>query len=73
VLGCPSATAAVLYRVSSILGPFPGELTLRDRFIQRAGERFGTTTRNAAIAAWTAVGLEPGKEVRAQGGGCVVD
>jgi thermolysin metallopeptidase-like protein len=56
--------AKVLYSVSSGLGPFPGGLNLRDVFIQRAGELFGTSTRNAARSAWTIVGLEPGHEVK---------
>jgi hypothetical protein len=63
--------AAVLYRVSSVLGPFPGALDLRDRFIQRAGELFGTSTRNAAIAAWTEVGRAPGNEVKSQHPTCL--
>lgn len=63
--------AAVLYRVSSVLGPFPGGLDLRDRFIQRAGELFGTSTRNAAIAAWSEIGLAPGKEVKSQHPTCL--
>ena len=57
---------AVLHRVSSVLGPFPSFQTLRDSFIQRAGELFGTSTRNAAIAAWSEVGRAPGNEVISQ-------
>jgi hypothetical protein len=63
--------AAVLYKVPSILGPFPGGLNLRDAFIQRAGDLFGNSTRNAALAAWTEVGWAPGKEVKSKHPTCL--
>jgi len=65
--------AAVLHEVSSALGPAPNALDLRDLMIQRAGELFGTSSsvRKAAIAAWSEVGLAPGKEVLSQHPSCV--
>ena len=63
--------SAVLHRVSSALGPAPNALDLRDLMIQRGGELFGTSVRNAAIAAWSEVGLAPGNEVVSQHPSCV--
>ena len=65
--------AAVLHELSSALGPAPNALHFRDLMIQRAGELFGTSSsvRKAAIAAWSEVGLAPGKEVLSQHPSCV--
>ena len=61
---------AVLHLVSQTMGPLPGTLFVRDRFIQRAGELLGNSARNAAIAAWTEVGRAPGNEVHSQHPSC---